>query len=87
MSIPIKVCDDELQEILDGMQQEAPSPLFGEFLGLTIESPEFDTSYMKFEMREAFLGNIAYVTLQGGIISTVLDIVGGMSFLSTYSNG
>lgn len=85
MPITVKVCDDELQQIFDGMLAQRPEDSFEGFLGLTIESPDLDTGYVMFEMREALIGNPTYRTLQGGIISTVLDIVGGhVVFLSTF---
>ena len=77
MPITIKVCDDELQAIFDAMLQGRPSPSFEEFIGIRIDSPDLDTGYITFEMRDALVGNPTYRTLQGGIISTVLDMVGG----------
>ena len=85
MPITIKVSDSELQRIFDDMLAQRPEDSFEGFLGLTIESPDLDSGYVMFEMREALIGNPTYGTLQGGIISTVLDIVGGhVVFLSTF---
>ena len=85
MPITIKVCDSELQQIFDSMLAQRPEDSFEEFLGIRIESPDLDSGYVTFDMREALTGNPTYMTLQGGIISTVLDIVGGhMVFLSVF---
>ncbi len=85
MPITIKVGDSELQQIFDDMLAQRPEDSFEEFLGLSIESPDLDSGYVKLDMREALIGNPTYRTLQGGIISTMLDVVGGhMVFLSVF---
>lgn len=85
MPVTIKSCDEELQSIFDWMTANRPSPSFEEFLGISIESPDLDTAVITFEMREALEGNMIYHTLQGGIISTVLDMVGGhVVFVSVF---
>ncbi|MBT4513190.1 MAG: thioesterase family protein [Chloroflexi bacterium] len=81
----MKVCDDELQAIFDVILQGRPSPSFEEFIGIRIDSPDLDTGYITFEMTDAIVGNPTYRTLQGGVIATVLDIVGGhVVFVSVF---
>ncbi len=85
MPITIKVSDDELQSIFDFFVAQRPPGSFEEFLGFTIESPDLDTNHLTFEMRDALTGNVTYRTLQGGIISTALDVIGGHAvFLSVF---
>jgi uncharacterized protein (TIGR00369 family) len=85
MPITMKVCDDELQAIFDVILQGRPSPSFEEFIGIRIDSPDLDTGYITFEMTDAIVGNPTYRTLQGGVIATVLDIVGGhVVFVSVF---
>jgi uncharacterized protein (TIGR00369 family) len=52
-------------------------PTFDSFMDLTDESSDLDISRMKFEIRDDFVGNLIFRTLHGGLISAVLDTVGG----------
>lgn len=85
MGLTIKVHDEELQSIFDYLVQMKPSDSFTDFLELTIESNDLDIGYVTFDNREPLMGNPIYRTLQGGIIATVLDIVGGhVAFLNIF---
>lgn len=72
----IKVSDSELSLLLHHMVQLAESG-FNEVLGFSIEPPDLDTGCLKFEMRKELMGNPVYRTLHGGVISAILDSVGG----------
>lgn len=78
--------DPELKGLLDYFQGMADAnPTFDSFMNLADESPDLDTACLTFEMRDDFQGNLVYRTLHGGLISAVLDTVGGgVVFLSVY---
>lgn len=78
--------DPELKGLLGYFQSLADArPTFDSFMNLTDESPDLDTGCLTFEMRDDFVGNLVYRTLHGGLISAVLDTVGGaVVFLSVY---
>ena len=50
---------------------------FNKILGLTPDSMDIKNACVHFKMREELLGNSAYGTLHGGVISAILDITGG----------
>lgn len=52
---------------------------FNEVLGLKIESLEMEDVRVKFEMKDAFIGNYVHGILHGGVISAVLDTTGGLT--------
>ena len=52
---------------------------FGRWLGLQLTAVEDDRVLMQLGMREEFVGNPARNILHGGVISSVLDTVGGAS--------
>ncbi|MBM3133033.1 MAG: thioesterase family protein [Chloroflexi bacterium] len=61
------------------------NPTFDTFLNLEDDSPDLDLARFKFEMRDDFVGNLVYRILHGGLISAVLDTVGGAAvFMSVY---
>jgi uncharacterized protein (TIGR00369 family) len=53
--------------------------LFNKFLGLQVESLDADSVSVKIAMREEFIGNFVRRTLHGGVISTMLDVTGGLA--------
>lgn len=76
--------DEELRFAVDFFEKTA-GPSFSEFIGYKIESPDFNTGVMKFEMKDRLVGNPYYKVLHGGIISSVLDTVGGHTvYLNLY---
>lgn len=51
---------------------------FNKFLGLQVESVDTDQARLKLVMRDEFIGNFVRGTLHGGVISTTLDVTGGL---------
>ena len=52
---------------------------FNKILGLKIESLNMEDVRVKFEMKDAFIGNYVHGILHGGVISAVLDTTGGLT--------
>jgi uncharacterized protein (TIGR00369 family) len=52
---------------------------FNKVLGLNIESLKMEDVRVKFEMKDAFIGNYVQGILHGGVISAVLDTTGGLT--------
>ena len=52
---------------------------FNRVLGITVTTVEPDGGAMAFAMREELIGNVFHRTLHGGVISSVLDAVGGLT--------
>jgi len=52
---------------------------FNRVLGITVTSVTSDGGTMAFSMREDLIGNVFHRTLHGGVISSVLDAVGGLT--------
>ncbi|MBR9985514.1 MAG: thioesterase family protein [Desulfosarcina sp.] len=52
---------------------------FNRLLGLSVTSLDSDGGAMAFSMREDLIGNVFHRTLHGGVISSVLDAVGGLT--------
>jgi uncharacterized protein (TIGR00369 family) len=52
---------------------------FNRVLGIRVTSVNSDGGAMAFSMREALIGNVFHRTLHGGVISSVLDAVGGLT--------
>lgn len=51
---------------------------FNRLLGLSVESIEEDQAKFRFDMRQELIGNYIRRTLHGGVISSTLDVTGGM---------
>lgn len=68
--------DDELRFAIDFFVKTA-GPEFSQFMGFSIESPDFNTGIIKFDMKDRLIGNPYYRVLHGGIVSASLDTVGG----------
>ncbi|MCK4509323.1 MAG: thioesterase family protein [Desulfuromonadales bacterium] len=51
---------------------------FNQVLGLKVESFDHDSPKISFEMREELVGNYQRGMLHGGVISTVIDVTGGL---------
>lgn len=70
--------NEDFKEIMESFAPLYESkPSFGKFLVHTIESPNFDTPILTFEMSDDYVGNLVYRTLHGGIVASMLDAVGG----------
>jgi uncharacterized protein (TIGR00369 family) len=52
---------------------------FNRLLGIAVPSVDADGGTMTFAMRRDLIGNVFHETLHGGVISTVLDAVGGLT--------
>ena len=52
---------------------------FNRVLGIAVTSVSSEGGTMEFAMREDLIGNVFHRTLHGGVISAVLDAVGGMT--------
>jgi len=52
---------------------------FNRLLGLSVTSLDSEGGAMAFSMREDLIGNVFHRTLHGGVISSVLDAVGGLT--------
>ena len=51
---------------------------FNKLIGMKIETLDLDKIGIRFEMRPELVGNFARGNLHGGVISSVLDVTGGM---------
>lgn len=54
---------------------------FNEFLGFKIEQLEPQPVLIKFDMRPELVGHFLYGRLHGGVISSVLDVAGGLAVM------
>ncbi len=52
---------------------------FNKVLGLRVESLHYDRVTIAFDMREELIGNYMRGALHGGVISSVIDVTGGLS--------
>ena len=51
---------------------------FNKLIGMKIETLDIDKIGIRFEMRPELVGNFTRGNLHGGVISSVLDVTGGM---------
>ena len=51
---------------------------FNNLIGMKVEKLDLDSIGIRFEMRPELVGNFTRGNLHGGVISTVLDVTGGM---------
>ncbi len=77
MSQPRDV-SETLSTAIEAVLDQVP---FGRWLGLELTAIEDERVVMTFGMREEFVGNPARNILHGGVISSVLDTVGGFAAL------
>jgi len=59
---------------------------FNEFLGFAIESLDPAPVRIGFGMRPELVGHFLYGRLHGGVISSVLDVVGGLAIMMGIAN-
>lgn len=59
---------------------------FNRMLGMMVTSVDSDGATMAFGMHEALIGNVFHRTLHGGVISAVLDTVGGLTASASLVN-
>ena len=71
---------DEMLSMVHSVFAQIP---FNKLLGLTIESVDLDRARVKLEMRDELIGNFFRGTLHGGVISSALDVTGGIVAFSS----
>ena len=69
--------NDELFSLISEMFNEKIP--FNKVLGLKVDSISYDHVNVRFEMRNELIGNYTRGTLHGGVISSVIDVTGGLS--------
>lgn len=52
---------------------------FNKLLGMHIESLSFEGAQIRIDMRDELVGNFIQGTLHGGVISSVMDVTGGLT--------
>lgn len=55
---------------------------FNRMLGLTVDAIEEDKIIMSFEMKADLIGNVMQGILHGGVISSVIDMAGGVAAMT-----
>lgn len=70
--------DVKQQAIVQQLSLAFTSIPFNRMLGLTLEKLDTDHVIMQFKMKEELIGNFLHGILHGGVISSVLDMAGGM---------
>lgn len=69
--------DAELLKIIEEVfNQKIP---FNRVLGLRVHSLNYDSPAIRFDMRPELVGNFMRGNLHGGVISSVIDVAGGMT--------
>ncbi|MEC7541217.1 MAG: hypothetical protein VX759_09575, partial [SAR324 cluster bacterium] len=71
------VTTEELLKLLKEIAEERIP--FNKVLGLTVQTMDEEQMQVKFDMRDELVGNFMRGNLHGGVISSVLDLVGGMN--------
>jgi uncharacterized protein (TIGR00369 family) len=56
---------------------------FNQLLGMKVVALEKDGACIRIDMRDEFIGNFVLGTLHGGVIFSVLDVVGGMTSVAS----
>lgn len=69
--------DEELFSIINELFSEKIP--FNKLLGLRVESIKPDSVKIVFEKRDELVGHYSRGTLHGGVISSVIDVAGGLS--------
>lgn len=71
--------DHELEKLFDILidiyQNQMP---FDRFLGIKVEKVTIDDVRVRIDMREELIGNFVRKSLHGGVISSILDLTGGL---------
>jgi uncharacterized protein (TIGR00369 family) len=70
-------CDEELFSVINEMFSEKIP--FNKVLGLKVESINPERVKVSFETRDELIGHYTRGTLHGGVISSVIDVTGGLS--------
>ncbi|MCH7679272.1 thioesterase family protein [candidate division KSB1 bacterium] len=72
--------DELIQQVETIFVEKIP---FNKLLGMHVESLDFESAKVKIEMREELIGNFIQKTLHGGVTSSVLDVIGGLTAFMT----
>ena len=72
---PIMPTEKLLQLLKEITEEKIP---FNKLIGMKIETLDLDKIGIRFEMRTELVGNFTRGNLHGGVISSVLDVTGGM---------
>ena len=64
-----------LQLLKEIAEQRIP---FNKLIGMKVEKLDLDSIGIRFEMRPELIGNFTRGNLHGGVISSALDVTGGM---------
>lgn len=72
---PIMPTEKLLQLLKEITEEKIP---FNKLIGMKIETLDLDKIGIRFEMRPELVGNFTRGNLHGGVISSVLDVTGGM---------
>lgn len=70
--------DEVIAEIIRRLDEQIP---FNRLLGISILEIGRDRALMGVEMRDELVGNFTRRSLHGGVIATLLDLVGGLAVL------
>jgi|SRR3990167_1681744 len=77
MTTPIAA---EVLQVLTNVFTEIP---FNRILGIQLELLEKNQAIVSFSMKNELIGNYLHGILHGGVISSVLDMTGGMAVMAT----
>jgi uncharacterized protein (TIGR00369 family) len=69
--------DEELFTAINGIFNERIP--FNKVLGLKVDLLRYDLVKLKFEMHDELIGNYMRGTLHGGVISSAIDVTGGLA--------
>lgn len=72
---PIMPTEKLLQLLKEITEEKIP---FNKLIGMKIETLDLDKIGIRFKMRPELVGNFTRGNLHGGVISSVLDVTGGM---------
>ena len=72
---PIVLKEKLLQLLQEITEERIP---FNKLIGMKIETLDLDKIGIRFDMRPELVGNFTRGNLHGGVISSVLDVTGGM---------
>ena len=72
---PIMPTEKLLQLLKEITEEKIP---FNKLIGMKIETLDLDKIGIRFEMSSELVGNFTRSNLHGGVISSVLDVTGGM---------
>ena len=72
--------DELIQQVETIFVEKIP---FNKLLGMHVESLDFEKAEMKIEMRDELIGNFIQRTLHGGVTSSLLDVIGGLTAFMT----